>query len=241
MAYVQKSGFISPSKVFLAFNKQIAETLKQRCPSDVLCSTFHALGFRALKSSGIVEQKVRVDGQKCRKILYDFLEYDNDDFKPILRLVSLLKGGHAVSYEDIDTTSLIELHNLDFQEPERAVKLALQVLVKSDEQRDIIDFDDMLHMAVRFNAHFDARDWIFVDEAQDLNHIQHEIVERLTKPSSRIVAVGDPHQAIYGFRGALADSMSQLQTRFSMRTYPLSVSYRCPKAVVREAQKYLRS
>lgn len=60
-----------------------------------------------------------------------------------------------------------------------------------------------------------------------------------TAKPSRLVAVGDPHQAIYGFRGANADSMSRISSRFSCKTYPLSVSYRCSKAVVKEAQRYL--
>lgn len=263
MKYIPRD-MIMPSTVFLAFNKQIAETLKTRCPSGVLCSTFHALGFRALKESQILEQRVKVDSGKCRWILYDLLNKDNEDFRNILRLVSLLKGGQEVSFEDIDIRDLIAFHNLDFQEPDKAIHLAIMVLRKSNEQLNIIDFDDMLHLAVLMNARFEPRDWIFVDEAQDLNGIQHEIVARLCKrgreensseyssvsasvdadasrSSTRVIAVGDPHQAIYGFRGALADSMSRLAHQFSMRTYPLSVSYRCPKAVVREAQKYLIS
>ncbi|CAN0570495.1 unnamed protein product, partial [Ectocarpus sp. 12 AP-2014] len=43
-------------------------------------------------------------------------------------------------------------------------------------------------------------DMIMIDEAQDINPCQADIIERQTK--CRIIVVGDPHQAIYGFRGA---------------------------------------
>jgi superfamily I DNA/RNA helicase len=98
----------------------------------------------------------------------------------------------------------------------------------------------MLYMPVMLGVSFDHYNYIFVDEAQDTNDIQLDILDRLRAPKSRFVAVGDPHQAIYGFRGANADSMSRIARRFSCDTYPLSVSYRCPKAVVREAQKFLK-
>lgn len=55
----------------------------------------------------------------------------------------------------------------------------------------------------------------------------------------RLIAVGDPHQSIYGFRGADADAMPQLRSEFDMRDMSLNVSYRCSVAVVTEAQKYL--
>lgn len=258
MKYVPRgSALLAPSIVFLAFNKGIAETLKQRCPRNVLCSTFHALGRRALIDSNIIDRNFKLDAAKCRKILYNIMEYDDDDFRDVLRLVGLLKSSvQEVEYGDINPADLIEFHGLDFMQPERAIQSALRVLKTSDENLDTIDFDDMLHLAVKFNAFFEPRDWAFIDEGQDLNPIQHEIVWRLcykeshpfsvrqgiTEPTSstRVCAVGDPCQAIYGFRGAHADSMSILAKRFSMRTYPLTVSYRCPKAVVREAQNYLR-
>jgi superfamily I DNA/RNA helicase len=101
-----------------------------------------------------------------------------------------------------------------------------------------IDFDDMLWLPVILGHKFSTLDWLFVDEAQDTNDIQIEILERSLGHSSRFVAVGDPHQAIYGFRGANSDALDKIVARFACRTLPLSVSYRCSKAVVAEAQKF---
>lgn len=47
------------------------------------------------------------------------------------------------------------------------------------------------------------------------------------------------HNSIYAFRGADSASMGRLTERLSAKTLPLSISYRCPVSVVREAQKYV--
>jgi superfamily I DNA/RNA helicase len=54
-----------------------------------------------------------------------------------------------------------------------------------------------------------------------------------------VVAVGDERQAIYGWRGAANDSMARMAKDLRMRSLPLHVSYRCPRAVVAVAQRYV--
>jgi DNA helicase-2/ATP-dependent DNA helicase PcrA len=70
------------------------------------------------------------------------------------------------------------------------------------------DFDDLLLGARRLLA---AGGWdgvlpwkhLLVDEAQDLNPIQVEVLRLLAgRPGATVFMVGDPDQAIYGFRGA---------------------------------------
>src|ERR1039458_4309171 len=47
------------------------------------------------------------------------------------------------------------------------------------------------------------------------------------------------HNSIYGFRGADSSSMPNLKKEFNTVTLPLSISYRCPIAIVAEAQKFV--
>ena len=42
---------------------------------------------------------------------------------------------------------------------------------------------------------------MFVDEYQDVDEQQYLMLRQLAAPGSRICAIGDPDQAIYGFRG----------------------------------------
>ncbi len=43
---------------------------------------------------------------------------------------------------------------------------------------------------------------VFVDEYQDINYLQHALLQELVRHGAALTAIGDPHQAIYGFRGA---------------------------------------
>lgn len=47
------------------------------------------------------------------------------------------------------------------------------------------------------------------------------------------------HNSIYGFRGAMSNSMDLIGKRFDCRELPLSITYRCPQAVVRHAQQWV--
>ena len=54
-----------------------------------------------------------------------------------------------------------------------------------------------------------------------------------------MIAVGDPCQAIYSFRGADSESIQHIKDEFNAKELPLSVSYRCPKSVVAVAKQYV--
>jgi len=103
----------------------------------------------------------------------------------------------------------------------------------------MVDFDDMLYFAVRDGLVLPKYDFIFVDEAQDTNAIQRAILRKLMNAGTRIIAVGDPAQAIYGFRGADSDSLDLIATEFNCTRLPLSISYRCPQAVVNFARQWV--
>jgi uncharacterized protein (TIGR00375 family) len=74
-----------------------------------------------------------------------------------------------------------------------------------------LDFDDLVAGTVRLlaarpevrSACRARRRWIFVDEYQDVNFAQYALI-RLLAPDRRpeLCVIGDPNQAIYGFRGA---------------------------------------
>ena len=239
MRYIPRESLVPPRTVFLAFNKSIADTLRSKCPPGVICSTFHSLGRRALVGSGLVPPNVQLDTNKARKLVWNAIsDRDDPDTRNICRLVSMAKTV-AADVGEIDFEEVCYHHDIVLERPERGINIVRSVVEATLQDTSSIDFDDMLYMPVMYNIAFDHYNYVFVDEAQDTNDIQLEILSRLCAPRCRFVAVGDPHQAIYGFRGANADSMSRISQRFGCKTYPLSVSYRCPKAVVREAQRYL--
>ncbi|MCY3773390.1 MAG: UvrD-helicase domain-containing protein [Gemmatimonadetes bacterium] len=82
-------------------------------------------------------------------------------------------------------TRLLRRHGLlDFDD----VILETTKLLRSDER-----FRNSVHERFRY---------VFVDEYQDINPAQHALLKILAEGGARITAIGDPNQAIYGFRGA---------------------------------------
>jgi ATP-dependent DNA helicase UvrD/PcrA len=75
---------------------------------------------------------------------------------------------------------------------------------------DAVDFDDLILLTVRLLeenpnvlAATQARyRWISVDEYQDVNAAQYCLLRLLTTGGANLCVIGDPDQAIYGFRGA---------------------------------------
>lgn len=250
---VRNPGELSSARIrFLAFNKLIADTLSARCPKHVVCSTFHSLGLSALKASGFVDpedarSREWVNGTKCRKLVWNACDREDPDITSIIRLVGLTKSV-AVLPENIDFAMLEAFayaHSMNLENPRRAFEVVRSVAMKSFSDLSSIDFDDMLYLPVMLGCAFDWQDWVMCDEAQDTNDIQVEILTRLAKSfhptddyfnPTRFVFVGDPHQAIYGFRGANSDAMTRIAQRFACETLPLSVSYRCSRSVIREAK-----
>lgn len=224
---------------FGAFNKSIAEELKGRLPYFVNVSTFHS---RCLDAYRRAFGKVKIDAAKTKWIVQDNGLIPERNFWKLFpyveKLVGYAKGG-VEPVASIDFQSIIDHQDMD-EPPEGATSIARKVLELSLADTQRVDFDDMLwltyHKAVKFVP---QNDFIFVDEAQDLSGIQHELLSRMLKPSGRLIAVGDKHQAIYGFRGAHTNGMDELKDRFSAIELPLSISYRCSQAVVKEAQRIL--
>jgi DNA helicase-2/ATP-dependent DNA helicase PcrA len=77
-------------------------------------------------------------------------------------------------------------------------------------KRRLVDFDDLLSQGIaelrRDPAYAAAMRWrfrhVFVDEFQDVNPLQHALLDAWVGGRDDLCVVGDPHQAIYGWTGA---------------------------------------
>jgi DNA helicase-2/ATP-dependent DNA helicase PcrA len=78
--------------------------------------------------------------------------------------------------------------------------------------------------------------WVFVDEAQDLSRAALRLVTKSVRRGGRMLFVGDPNQAIYGFAGADADAWDRIGEETNATDLPLSVCYRCPTKVIAMAK-----
>lgn len=238
------SRLASGSSIFLAFNKAIAEDIRTKVNCDV--KTFNALGHRLWAEN---RPQAQLDFKKMPRIIKGIMGDSSDEREfgyQLSRVVGLAKNNaFGINYHPAaeDFVDLIEAYQLDipFDRLESFGTICREAFEQSRLDDKSFDFDDQLWRPIYENWTYPSYSNIFPDECQDLNPIQHEMLTKMALGGSRIVAVGDRHQAIYGFRGASHDSMDQLKSRFAMLELPLSISYRCAQSVVERAQKFCPS
>jgi len=78
-------------------------------------------------------------------------------------------------------------------------------------------------------------DVVLMDEVQDFNQCQLVMAQKLKEAGARTVAVGDPFQAIYRFRGADSHAFERLQgivTEGQSEAMPLPINFRSLPAII---------
>lgn len=252
---IEALKLMTGSIFFGAFNKKIADEIAARAGKrmglDV--STMHAAGMRAWRKAA---GQVKVDADKCRNLYRQmtFRTFGDAMFEsPVLQLVSYAKqaavGIVEAKPEDKNETwqALINHFNVETFDEQRGqdnttkiITLAKELFTKSAMQNmKVIDFDDMIFAPLYHGVTFDKFDWVLLDEAQDTNASRRLLALAMLKEDGRLVAVGDRHQAIYGFTGADADALDLIGDATSACKMPLTTTYRCPKAVVAFAQTWV--
>src|SRR5436189_4396519 len=112
-----------------------------------------------------------------------------------------------------------------------------------------VDFDDLLMLTVEVLERFpEARQrwakgfrYILVDEYQDTNHAQYVLLRQLGSVHGNVMAVGDPDQSIYSFRGADIRNILEFERDFpGTRIIPLEQNYRSTNTILRAANEVIR-
>jgi superfamily I DNA/RNA helicase len=249
----------------VVFNRKNANELRARFPHNIACGTFHSFWVRACRKA---LGNVTVDGGKIDLLITRVLPIQpprsNGEWggaprtqrqqvqplyrqyvQPVKKLVGYARAiGVGLLVDDVYATWREMLDYLDIDidtsvNVEQLVKFAQQLLALSNATLDMIDFDDMLYLPLINGWGIERRPFVFIDEAQDTNAVQRALIARMLSPKGRALFVGDPHQAIYGFRGATSNAMDVIEEQFQTKTLPLTVSYRCPRAVVEYSRQYV--
>lgn len=114
----------------------------------------------------------------------------------------------------------------------------------------VFDYDDMIYIPLAHEVHrpnaprvdWHPRAWVVVDEAQDVNAARRLMVRRVLKADGRLLAVGDPAQALYGFAGADSAGMAALAAEHgATQAMTLSACFRCPRLHLSAAAALLKA
>jgi DNA helicase-2/ATP-dependent DNA helicase PcrA len=82
---------------------------------------------------------------------------------------------------------------------------------------------------------------IIVDEVFDANELDLAVFEIAMNAGVEVTIIGDPWQALYGFRGARPQDVPQLVARTDIRTLPLTASFRWKTGEQRQLASDLRA
>lgn len=225
--------------VLTSFGKDITAELKARVPArfGARVKTLHGLGLAAIFASARPTSREPDRNKIFRHTTAAFAAVGVSPTKTVLadttRVVSYAKG---VMVSDTLSAQVV-LDRFDLRLAVDGPALILDVLMRCAEDLSCFDFDDMIWLPLVRGMRMPKYDAVCIDELQDLTASQVQLCRQMV--GGRLIGLGDSHQSIYQFRGADATAMSNIVAGASARTLPLNVTYRCAKAIVREANKYV--
>ncbi len=256
-----EQGEIPEQILNLSFAKRDALAFQARMPQGTVNKTAHALGLAAWAKAQ--DARPLVSGLKPWKIADKLKLKINKDFPDFSRLLSLLKASAVVpatipynfspvaqeltleTIEGIINANALDCGDFtshqvcDYMHDALTMSIELAMGKAPTDLsggKPFIDFDDMIYMPVLFGGIFPTYNYIICDEIQDFSPLQREMIVCMCGEETRFVGVGDPHQAIYGFRGATAAGFLAFVELFSCKVFPLSVSFRSDRDIITQAQ-----
>lgn len=230
------------------FNTAAAASFKQRFASGVggtipEIRTFNSMGNRILNRfvelghlpRGTISDREYQRASLARDALRATLrglqeanELEKDDYDAFLSFISIVKSG-------VDTPEKV-LSLGDYGKRAGHFPVAFKRYEEDRKLRKIRFFEDQLYepvMAMRARPELrdiiaDRIDHLIVDEAQDVNGVQIELLTFIAGKRAKVMIVGDEDQAIYEWRGAKPDFITErFERQFPGATrYTLSHTFR---------------
>lgn len=240
---IDKSLSTTP-KLLLCFNKSIQIEAKERMLPSTIVKTFNGLGHSIWADA--TGRRLTLDTKKIQTIYKSIIEevprperqeywnwadqvYAGVNFA---RAIGYIPPSHAKAHKALCDFHAVErlLDETPVPEVRALIDKVLNISI-AQAYNGVIDFNDQIYMPALFQGVYPTFPLVLIDEYQDLSPINRKMVEKLCG-RSRQIGVGDEAQAIYGFRGADADSMPTAIEQFNMEVLPLSLTFRCPSNIV---------
>ena len=250
---INDSGVAPENCLALTFSRRAAAEMTERLQrlltdraDRVEVMTFHGFGLSLLKEYGSrlgLPQSFRVASESERTVvLACSLSISPRAAAQQLGRISQSKRRHvddeaAEMWHDAPRRDLQRGASHNSAQDDAAFKVYERELLA----RGWIDFDDLIVLPLRLlESDDDLRAscrsryrWISVNEYQDIDAEQYEMVRMLVPAEGNLCAIGDPDQAIYGFRGADVGYFQRFCEDYpSARTIVLSRNYRSTQTIV---------
>ncbi|MEW6440354.1 MAG: UvrD-helicase domain-containing protein [bacterium] len=251
IAYLVREIGLPPERILaVTFTLKAAREMEERLasllgPSDdrakVRVRTFHALGAELLREAG-----------SLAGVPEDFTILDPQDQAALVCRAPL-----RLSRREADLLlERISVEKRNLRYPEEGQEkfhdpLFFRAFLQYQEALErvrALDFDDLVSRTVRAMVACPAfRDRacglfraVCADEYQDVNFAQHLFLRLLADSAQELFMIGDPDQAIYGFRGASPEYFRRFESDWPEgRVVRLAQNYRSTEAILSSACRVL--
>lgn len=228
--YLIQEGNADPSEITaVTFTNQAAGELRQRLHKllgqktrGLQIGTFHALCLEMLRNLG--EETPLLDPSEAMEIAGELKELFALGESPgeILNAVSRWKTGEEA---DEGGAALLEAYSRKLKE------------------RNALDFDDLLLRAFSLAQSSKEEEgrrrfsYLCVDEFQDISPLQYQLLMAWNRNGKELFVIGDPDQAIYGFRGSDGKCFQRLKEgNTSVEEIHLEENYRSGEGILKLAE-----
>lgn len=236
--------------IYLAFNAAIAREARQKFPRYVNCRTTHSLAFRHVQGSKKYNHSKLFTQLRVRQ-LAAMLDLSTRSFDGGIQLTDtqqahLLLGAirafcmsdsQAVIPAHVPLTARLRAMSQSARDNLRswAATEAASLWQRMQQPDDVLPLghDGYLKLWSLSQPKL-AADFILLDEAQDTNNA---VLSVLTRQSAQVVYVGDRHQQIYEWRGAI-NAMEKVPDCIES---PLTQSFRFGPVIAEAASRILRA
>ncbi len=238
IAYLIQQEHVAPENILaITFTNKAAQEIQERVRQLLkvgkhaalpFMGTFHALGLRILTEQA---------GELKRQT--PLIIFDENDRKKVLKAL------FELSQEELNELNQ-KIHGFKTfaQKPDDALfNQRLEQYEHYLQQQNGVDLEDLIFKTVQLlqehpeilKVYRQRFQWILVDEYQDVNEAQYRLLQLLAPGSAaNLFAIGDPNQAIYGFRGADVRFIQKFEEDYpAAKKYALKVSYRCTDNILK--------
>ncbi|MBI5887560.1 MAG: UvrD-helicase domain-containing protein [Deltaproteobacteria bacterium] len=254
---VMHRGVPAHSILAVTFTNKAAGEMRMRLESlmgdkarELWLGTFHSIGLRILRTE-----------RRSSGVNADLTVYNDDDQLSLVKQVmaelllseksfaprAMLSQINQAKNENITPESFLSMNEGGGFAAERAAKV-YALYQKKLRQMNSMDFGDLICEPIKLlkqNANIlkkyhDRFRHILVDEYQDTNRAQYLFTQMLAEGAGNLLAVGDPDQSIYAWRGACISNILEFEKDYPAATVlRLEQNYRSTKNILSAANSVI--
>lgn len=235
--------------IVLTFTHKAAEEIRRRLeawegslPPEELTGfgTFHSVAYRLLKQALPIEEL-----GYTREFQVLLPEQELELAQEIIR-----DRGYKIKYparlkKRLEAAQRLGRQGRDSMEGKRLDKLQDDIwqlagaLEQEKRQRNVMTFRELLVCGEKLLRRYPIQSaWIVIDEVQDSDEQQLAFLDALRGRETRLFAVGDPNQIIYGWRGSSINACFTLVHRYGARELTLPMNYRSGSRILEAARHF---